>query len=277
MKNIIIILLVLVFGLSLPAAFAATVRSPELGLPKESLLLKEDAVNSVLDSFEKNFNVKGSFDIEFLFKKKLDGPSEISNAEMDGQNYMFTVSNSFSDVLEPYLKLGTSSLDVSWNTAGHSIAVEAGSGLTWVAGVKTTVCDYGIKLSLDAQYRETDLDANTMTLDGSTANLVNENFKIKEFQLSLIGSKKLILPVGLKDYYVVPYGGVTFSSVDADVSFEDNATGGLYSLYNANGANSFGVVIGCDVMPSLLSYYLLNFELRLLNEAAISLGGTIKF
>ncbi|MBU4311094.1 MAG: porin family protein [Candidatus Omnitrophica bacterium] len=279
MKKIIMILFLLMFGLPL-AAQAATVRSPEIGLPEESWLLKEDAVNSTLDRFEANINVKGSFDIEFLFNKKFDTTSEVTNAEMDGQNYMWTVSNNFSDVIEPYMKLGTSNLEVTWDTAGNSIVVESGSGFTWAAGVKATVLDRGIKLSLDAQFKETDLDVDKMSLNGSTTNLTNDTFKIKELQVSLTGSKKLILPVGLKDYYIVPYGGVTFSSVNADVSFEDT-TGGtpyaLYSLYEAESDSPFGVVLGCDVMPSLLSHYLLNFELHLLNETALSLGGTIKF
>ncbi len=279
MKKITMILFLLMISLPL-AAQAATVRSPEIGLPEESWLLKEDAVNSTLDRFEANINVKGSFDIEFLFNKKFDTSSEVTNAEMDGQNYMWTVSNNFSDVIEPYIKLGTSNLEVAWNTAGNSIVVESGSGFAWAVGVKATVLDRDIKLSLDAQYKETDLDVDNMTLNSSTTNLINDKFKIEEFQLSLIGSKRLILPVGLKDYYIVPYGGVTFSSVNADVSFEDT-TGGtpyaLYSLYEAEGSSPFGVVLGCDVMPSLLSHYLLNFELRLVNETALSLGGTIKF
>jgi len=276
MKKIITILFLLIFALP-SVALAAAVRSPEIGLPEESLFLKKEAVNSALDRFEDNINIKGSFDIEFLIKKELDTSAEIGNAEMDGQNYMFTISNSFGGVIEPYIKLGTSNLEVNWNQNGKSVVVETGSGGVWGAGVKATLLDRGIKLSLDAQYRETSLDIDIMKLAGSTANLTNDNFDIKEFQLSLIGSKKLILPVGLKDYFIVPYGGVTFSSVEADVSFEDTSTGLLYSLYNANGENAFGIVLGCDVMPSLLSWYLINFELRLLNETAFSLGGTIKF
>lgn len=279
MKKIIMILFLLMFGLPL-AAQAATVRSPEIGLPEESWLLKEDAVNSTLDRFEASINVKGSFDMEFVFNKEFDTTSEVLNIDMDGQNYMYTISNNFSGVLEPYLKIGSSRFEVTWTDAGNSIVVEAGPDISWGAGVKATVLDRGIKLSLDAQYREMDLDIDTRTLNGSTTNLANEEFNIKEFQLSLIGSKKLILPVGLKDYYIVPYGGVTFSSVNADVSFEDT-TGGtpyaLYSLYEAESDSPFGVVLGCDVMPSLLSHYLLNFELHLVNETALSLGGTIKF
>jgi hypothetical protein len=86
--------------------------------------------------------------------------------------------------------------------------------------------------------------------------------------------------VGLRDYYIVPYGGLTFSSLEANISVEDTSMGEpyvLYSTYDASDSNTIGVVLGCDVMPSLLSWYILNFELKFMNELALSIGGTIKF
>jgi len=52
---------------------------------------------------------------------------------------------------------------------------------------------------------------------------------------------------------------------------------GNYSTYKANNKDLIGIVLGCDILPSLSSWYLFSFELRLINETALSLSGTMKF
>lgn len=278
MKKLIIILFLLSFT---APSLAATVGGPEISIPEESLYLKREAVERALDRYESNMNIKGAFDAEIITKRELTSSDEVTNAEIEGQVYMFKFSNNFYNVLEPYVKIGTSNLEVEWNQNSNNVTVEAKPGFVWGIGAKAKICefkDYGIKLTLDIQYTNFDLDVDKAKLNGSEteAAAVNELFKIKEWQASVLASKKFILPLGLRDYYVVPYAGITLSLLDTDVSF-DSTSGVLYSTYNASDEEMLGIVLGCDVMPSLLSWYLINFELRLVTETAFSLGGTIKF
>ena len=281
MKKIIIALFITV--LFIPSlAMAAAVGGPELSIPEDSMFLKEKAISETLDRHEYMSNIKTGLDIEIVSKRELaSAPADVSSAEMEGHNFMLKFSNNFHDVIEPYIKIGTSTMEVDWVQYGNDVKVESETGFSWGAGVKAKLWDFqdwGVKLTLDAQYRHTNLDFDKAKVGGSTSTAAarSENFEINEWQVSLLGSKKLIIPMGKNDYYVVPYGGLTYSMLNADICFTSTSNR-LYSIYDASDENEFGLVAGFDIMPFYLSHYLLNFELRLINEYAFSLGGTIKF
>lgn len=278
MKNSIIIIL-FILSLATPC-FALSIGGPDITVPEQSKFLKDQAIKKALDRLEYNMNIKASVDADIIFKRKLtSSPADVLDAELDGHNFMLKFSSSFHDVVEPYIKVGTSNLKVTWDQHSSSVKVETDPGFAWGAGVKAKLWgnDYGTKLTLDLQYRNISLDFEKATIGSATASTNGENFEVKELQTSLLLSKKYIKPIGASDFYVVPYAGLTFSSLDVDVYFTNLNNGGLYSTYDASDENVFGFVLGCDIMPFYLSYYLLNFELRLMNETALTLGGTLKF
>ncbi|MFC1667480.1 hypothetical protein ACFL0P_06455 [Candidatus Omnitrophota bacterium] len=261
-------------------SLAATIGGPEMDIPEGSFSAKKYAVNRSLNRWEFDVNIKSSFEAEFITKKKLKTSSEATGAEIEGQNYMVKVSNNFNNIFEPYIKIGTSDLEVKWTQNGNSVRVEASPSFIWGAGIKAKIYefeDYGIKLTLDTQYRNLDLDVDKIDLAGTSSGLQDEKIEIEEWETSLLASKKFIVPIGLKDYYMAPYTGITFSVTDVDVSFKQTSTGLDYSVYKASDDSVFGFVLGCDIMPSLLSWYLFNFEIRLVNETAFTLGGTMRF
>lgn len=281
MKKIAVTLFIL--SLILPSlAVAATVGGPEIDVPEESLFLKEEAVKRTLDRYEYNMRIKASLEIEVITKRELTSSSEVTDAELKGQYWMLKISNNFYDIVEPYIKVGTSNLEIKWDQNNNNVKVEPNNGFIWGIGAKAKLLeskDYGIKLTLDAQYRNFNADIDIAKLGGSTsvASPIDETFDIKEWQISLLTSKKIIVPIGRSDYYIIPYGGITFLSSEVDVKFTQSTSGLLYSTYDASDENMVGLVLGCNIMPFFLSYYLLNFELRLINETAFTLGGTIKF
>jgi len=280
MKKIIIILFFLSFTVP---SLAATVGGPDISIPEESLYFKDLAVAHALDQYDSNINIKASVDAEYMFNRKLkSAPADVASAVLEGNSYTVKISNNFYNVLEPYVRLGTSDYAVQWDQLSQCITVETDPGFVWTVGVKAKIwefIDYGVKLTLDAQYRNIDLDIEKMLIGGiatETEGATNENFQIKDWQVSLLASKKFILPVGRKDFYIVPYAGITLSDLDVDVSF-NKVDSTLYSTYNASDEDVFGAVFGFDVMPNLWSWYLLNFEARLINETAFSIGSTLKF
>ncbi len=271
-----VILIVFFLGFTVPS-MAATIGGPEITIPEESLYLKkQEAVNKTLDRLSAyNMDIKGIVELEFITKRKLATSFESTEVELKGQSYMLKFSNNFYDTFEPYIKIGTSDFEVEWDQGGRSINVETEPGFVLAIGAKLKLCEFedsGVKLTLDGQYRDIDLDIDKVNQNPATS----EVFQIKELQMALLASKKFVLPVGMRDYYIVPYTGLTFSWLDVDVSFW-GPSGALYSTWNATDENNVGLVLGCDVMPSLLSWYLMNFEIRLFNETAFSLGGTVKF
>lgn len=279
MKKAILVLSLLSFAIP---ALAATVGGPELTVPEESLFLRDEAVNRSLDRYETEMDIRISLEIEIINKRKLTSAVDSTNMELEGQSYMVKFSGSFYDVFEPYVKIGSSNLEVRWIQHGSDIKVDTNPGLVWTMGAKAKLYKsptYGVTLTLDAQYSDIDLDVDSVKIGGSTqtADAINKEFNIKELQLSLLASKKFAALMGKNDYYFVPYGGVIWNSSEIDIHFTQNTTLALYSTYDASNDEAFGLVFGCDIMPFYLSHYLLNVELRLISENAFTLGGTVKF
>ena len=281
MKKLVMILVIL--GFTAPS-LAATVGGPDISIPEESLLSKREAVKKTLDRYDYNITaIKASVEAEFVPKRELASAAEATSVKLEGKSYMVKFSGNFKDIVEPYIKIGTAQFEVQWIQNNKNVTIETQNGFGWGAGVKANIFelkDYGIRLTLDTQYRNFDMDVDKKLIGsetGETSDATSEIFEMKEWQISLLGSKRIILPIGWKDYYLVPYAGLTYSRLDVDASFTKRTDGALYSTYNASDENPVGVVFGCDIMPSLLSWYLLNFEVSLVTETGFSLGGTVKF
>ena len=73
------------------------------------------------------------------------------------------------------------------------------------------------------------------------------------------------LPLKWQSVYLVPYTGVTISDslVDIDFKDSDNAPGHDFSVFDASNDKICGFLFGCDIMPSLTSSFIYNFELKL--------------
>ena len=280
-KNIAITIILSLFFAG--TSFAATVGGEvDMTTPETSFFSKTRAVGEALDFYESEVSMKAGFGVEFIASKKLHTASDVTSAEIEGQNLDFKFSANYKGAIEPYMKIGTSNLKVKWAQNSQNIVVEAQPGLVLGGGLKAKLWEFpatGMKLTLDGQYKDTQLDFDKAKIDGSasTAAATSETFEIREWQISLIASKKIIFPMGMQDCYAVPYIGLTYLDSDVNVHFTQSGTGILYSTYNASSKEPAGIVMGFDVMPSLLNCYLLSFELRLINETAFTLSGTMKF
>lgn len=264
-------------------ALAATVGNPlDLDLPKRSAALRQEIIEGTLDEAEQAIKIKAGLDLEFVFDKDLDSSSEVSKAEMSGTYYMAKLGITLFNRIEPFIKVGTSNLESEWTQNGTSkIKMEAGNGLAWGFGVKGTIWEWsslGICLTGDWQFINTEADAEEIERDGTPVTDSGADFNIEEWQASLVLSKKYILPLQWQDVYIVPYTGFTFSDSIVDIKFTDpNNPGTDYSLFDANNKNRYGFLMGCDILPSLSNPFIYSIELRLLNEFALTLGGTLKF
>jgi len=263
--------------------FAATVGNAlDLDLPQASAMLRQDIVENTLDECEQAVKIKGSFDWEFVFDKDLHVNSDLRGAEMEGQWHMVKLGMTILNKVEPYVKVGTSNLEARWKQGvgdGQEIVVDADSGFAWGGGLKVNILEFwGIRLTGDAQYRTTDPDVKEATVNSISAGDSAAKFEVEEQQASLLLSKKFEIPLKLQSIYVVPYAGVTYADSNVDVSFTNAASPSSdYSLFDANNKKLYGFVFGLDIMPRLNSAFIYSLELRLVDEVALSLGGTMKF
>lgn len=263
-------------------ALAATVGNPlDLDLPKRSAALRQEIIGGALDEAEQAIKIKTALDLEFLFDKELHGPSDISKAEMGGTYYMAKLGITVFNRVEPFIKAGISNLDAEWTQHRYNIKVDADSGLAWGFGIKGIIWEFsnlGIRLTGDCQFINTAPDVEEIERDGTSVTHSGADFDIKEWQASLILSKKYILPLQWQDLHIVPYTGFTFSDSTVDVKYSDPDFAGVdFSLFNSDNENNYGFLVGCDIVTDLSSAFIYNMELRLFNEFALTLGGALKF
>jgi len=261
--------------------FAATVGNPlDLDVPQRSVVLRQEVVEDTLDEYEQAFKIKASFDVEFLFDKDLHVNPDLRAAGIKGQWYMAKLGMTILNRVEPYVKVGTSNLEVKWRQGqgAQDIEVDA-DGFAWGGGLKANILElWGVRLTIDGQYRATEPDVSAITVDNASINDAGPVFKVNEWQAGLFLSKKFEIPLKFQSIFLVPYTGVVYSDSNVDVSFKDpNNTGADYSLFDANNKTLYGIVLGCDIVPSLSNAFIYSIELRLADEIALSLGSTMKF
>lgn len=281
-RFLIFISLIFVIGCMVKFSYAATIgNSLDLDVPERSAILRQEVIEGTLDECEQAVKIKASFDAEFVFNKDLHTPNELNGAELKGQWFMGKLGLTFFNRVEPYVKIGTSDLEVKWKHGSDNIEIDTDPGFALGGGVKANIWESensGIRLTGDAQYRTTEPDVNKITVAGATVIDKGPTFKVDEWQASLLASKKFEVPLKLQSIYVVPYTGVTYADSNVDVVFKDpNASGTDYSLFDANNKKLYGFVLGCDIVPTLGSAFIYSIELRLVDETALSLGGTVKF
>ncbi|MCX5687963.1 MAG: hypothetical protein NTV71_04950 [Candidatus Omnitrophica bacterium] len=263
--------------------FAATVGNTlDLDLPQRSAVLRQNIVENTLDEYEQAVKIKGSFDVEFVFDKDLHVNPDLKGAEIEGQWHMVKLGMTILNKVEPYVKVGTSNLEARWRQGdggSQDIEVNADNGFAWGGGLKINILEFwGIRLTGDAQYRTTDPDVKGATINAISAKASGAKFEVQEKQVSLLVSKKFEIPLKLQSIYVVPYTGVSYADSNVDVSFCNTDSPTVdYSLFDANNKKLYGFVFGFDIVPSLSSAFVYSLELRLVDEVALSLGGTMKF
>ncbi|MFA5389176.1 MAG: hypothetical protein WC312_05410 [Candidatus Omnitrophota bacterium] len=284
MKKRLFVFISLIFTIGYISKFsyAATVgNSLDLDVPGRSAFLRQEVIEGTLDEYEQVVKIKASFDAEFVFDKDLNTTKELQGAELKGQWYTGKLGLTLFNRVEPYVKIGTSNLETKWKHGSQEIEVDADYGFAWGGGVKANIWEFenlGIRLTGDAQYRTTEPDTEEITVNGTSVIDQGATFNVDEWQAGLFASKKFEIPLKLQSIYAVPYTGVVYSDSNVDVSFKDpDAPGTDFSLFDANNKKVYGFVLGCDIIPSLSSSFIYSLELRLVDEIALSLGGTVKF
>ena len=262
-------------------SYAATVgNSLDLDLPPRSALLREEVIEDAMDEYEQIIKIKAALDLEFIFDKDLHASFEMQGAEIKGQWQMFKLGTTIFNRVEPYIKIGTSELEVEWSQGARTIEVDADPGFAWGAGVKGVIWEFedlGLRLTGDAQYRTTEPDVGDISLASSSVVDTGADFNIKEWQVSFLLSKKFELPLKWQSIYIVPYTGLSMSDSTVDVSFVNAGDVADYSLFDASNDELYGFILGCDIMPSLSSSFAYSMEVRLLSETSLTLGGAMKF
>lgn len=227
-------------------------------------------------------SVKVSLDAESILERDLNGSTD---AQLEGQWYMARISYPlFQDVLEPYVKIGTSDLETSWKTAGGGVVIVRGDiDLAWGIGARFLAYEmpkYRVKFIIDGQYRSTEPGMDDVTVDQPSRTVSAFDFKVHEWQIGGIVSIELPLGqsksrYGKSDIYtLIPYFGIAYTDCDTTTKF--TYTGAEYDIgSNAGNEHKATLIAGCDfVCPENLS---VNVEGKIIGETSVSGGATVRF
>lgn len=225
---------------------------------------------------------KFSFDGDWIFEKNLGGKSGTSDAEIEGEWYLFRIGYTFADRIEPYVKFGMSHLKAAWKQEGY-IRLKVKGENAFAVGVGTKlrlyeIPEYRLRVSLDGQYLYTDPDIDRATIGAARGRAVTASeFEVKEWQIAGIVSLELPVNYDRTDpaavYSIIPYIGLAYFDSETKAKFTYGET--TYDLGKAENEENFLLITGCNVAsPNNVSF---NLEGRWVGEAAASAGFTAKF
>ncbi len=233
--------------------------------------------------------VKMGFDIEYIKERSLKSSEDIIEPELKGDWYLVRLGYPmFEGILEPYLKLGVSELEIKWQQYGSNIVMKGDVDLAWGLGAQLLVYeipDYDIKFTIDGQYRATEPDIDDVSVNIPSRSVTASDFDVRDWQIVAIASMELPLNQlgqGIRKrrrarktniYTLVPYVGLGYSNTDIDGRFTYNGVD--YDIGDARGDDKLVLLGGCNlVFPENAS---VNVEARLISEVSMSGGATFKF
>ena len=259
-----------------PVVYAAPAGNPsDTKIPYGNGILKlKDTIGSV----------KISLDAESIIDRELEGASDVTGAEMEGEWYLIRFGYPmFEDVLEPYVKLGLSHLESSWKENGKFIIIKADDNdLAWGIGARFLAYEIpqynNLKFVVDGQYRWTEPDINDVTVSEPSRTVSASEFKISEWQIS--GVVSMEFPLGKRKRYgksdiysIIPYVGIGYSDCRVEGKFTHSGTD--YDIGDAESDDKVVLITGCDfVCQKNMS---VNAEAKLIGETSVSGGATFKF
>ncbi|MDX8430907.1 MAG: hypothetical protein SNF33_03775 [Candidatus Algichlamydia australiensis] len=249
----------LLFLAQLPALYNGNPSSP--GIMEEGFLLtKEGSVTASL-------GYRGDYCFDRRMKVTSQFSGDFERFKTSFQQGVFALD--FFDRVEVYGSLGTIRIEAMQRPMeGFKNEYETGYRFTW--GVGGTILIYQtnqLAIGLDAKYQHGTPDLDWIGVNGfAFGDLSGADIHYSEWQIGLGLSYQIEL--------FIPYIAAKYSNAKAEFS---SVPPGLLPATNfdAKSRYPFGFALGTTLTTQRL--FSLNVEVRLLDEEAISLAGTLKF
>jgi len=251
-------------------AVAETVGNPiDINIPKGKGVYSAEMSDFV--------TINLGFDAEMLIEQKFKYDSAVTTQapELSGNYYMGRLSCTLFNRVQPYVKLGYSDLEMEWRDANGLVKVDADPAVAWALGIKAYLWEFeglGLKIFSTASYRQTKPDKMKLNLSGSSGSLTEKKFQVYERQATVGLSREFKIGYDEK-ISLVPYAGVAWSDTTTRVRVAQGAN----VINSGAGAqeNNIGVFFGSEFL--FMDNFSLNIEGRLIDQKAVSLGGTVLF
>lgn len=265
MKRLGVLFICLAFILSTGIAYAAPVGN--IAMPK---VLKKGLI---IKGEENRFGIVLEPEVDYIFDRHLKDQKDDTEYKFLGGKAGVVVGDraflyGICGFADAEWKLKVSSNEVKWET-DSDLAWGAGGTLI-IYAKEIVVREKGLfTIGVDGRFRRSELDVDTVVLDGKTYPLsgpyvTSTKFKCDEWQVAV--------ELTYQADRFIPYAGIKYS----DVSGETAATisGKKYDK-DLGADDNVGIFAGCDILiADSMSVYV---EGRFVDETALSAGATIRF
>lgn len=218
-----------------------------------------------------NTSFKVGTELDFVTQRDLDVSGE--DVAIENLNwYGAKISYVLADKVEPYVLLGAANGKFSDKYSGVDLKLETETAFAWGLGATVLLKEFdnGIRLGIDAKYRQVEPDINKLTLNNveytiPSGSVTNVSAEYKEWQVALGISKEL--------GQFVPYGGIKYNDVEA--SLKTTISGTTYTTDNINSDGVVGIFVGCDFLPT--KNLSIGVEGRFIDETAFTVSANYRF
>lgn len=203
--------------------------------------------------------------------KQQEGASEI---RLHGVSARFLYNNMFS----VYTGAGSAEVEEEFMVGSNKVLWESDYGFIWLVGGTLKAYDKQIEVlndsrllcALDIQYRNTDLDANNVTIDSVSYSSSAPDISYSSMEYN---DWHVALSCGLDMSILSPYLGIKYSDLESCMRVLRN--GILYEKDNAEADNNIGIFLGTGIQITESFYG--SVEVSFIDEEAISGSFSYKF
>jgi len=212
------------------------------------------------------------FDANLIFDRKIENTDK---AELNF--YTGKLGMTVKDKALFYVLLGGADGKFTYNVSGSKIELETDTAFSWGVGATVILLEkevngFGngiLRFGGDLKYRysEPDINANNVVVDGvkrDISSVANSSVEYGEFQ-GAIG-------VSYQINKFVPYMGVKFTKLTGE---EKITVSGTEYKQDYDADDAVGMFVGADIL--ITDSIALHVEGSLIDEEAITIGGTIRF
>lgn len=161
--------------------------------------------------------------------------------------YGATAGLAYKDTFLLYAGAGAARVEEAFNTRNTKVRWESDHGFTWLAGGSAKLYKKELKdfykskllIDLDIQYRNTDLDVDTISMDSTEYDLPHSEITYASMEYN---DWHVAVACGLDMERFSPYAGIRYSDFESCLRLI--RSGVLYEKDNAEADDNFGVFIG---------------------------------
>ena len=256
----------------LVSIFSFSLFSMPVGNPSFPCAIEDGIFTTSASQISFRVGYEGDFISDRRLKQETDPSKRINNLTQYLNSALVTVN--LLNRLDLFGSYGKAKLKADWifeesENVFSYIELETRYGEAWSCGGNVILFEWGNTcFTVGGGYAYKNPKILWLSKNGEVFPIAHENFKFFEWQVSAGLSQKMDI--------FIPYICAKYSKAQAYVSNRDTVISSDQSdSLKMKSKNNYGMALGCALLAN--KYFMLNVEVRLIDEEAFSIVGDFKF